>query len=84
MSIACVYRGPSATHSEDQQTIQALDNLARKSTRLVFLGDFNLSRDVVLKAIRSGGCTRCEHIAGRNLDARLAVAIISPLQSDLT
>ncbi|VDP95043.1 unnamed protein product [Echinostoma caproni] len=42
MSIACVYRGPSATHSEDQQTIQALDNLARNSTRLFVMGDFNL------------------------------------------
>ncbi|VDP92549.1 unnamed protein product [Echinostoma caproni] len=42
MSIACVYRGPGATHSEDQQTIQALDNLARNSTRLVVMGDFNL------------------------------------------
>ncbi|VDP65464.1 unnamed protein product [Echinostoma caproni] len=42
MSITRVYRGPSATHWEDQQTIQALDNLARNSTRLDVMGDFNL------------------------------------------
>ncbi|VDP91322.1 unnamed protein product [Echinostoma caproni] len=45
---------------------------------------FSISKDAVLKAIRSGGCTPCEHTAGRNLDARLAVAIISPVQPDLT
>ncbi|VDP76718.1 unnamed protein product [Echinostoma caproni] len=41
------------------------------------------SKDAVLKAIRSGECAPCEHTAGRNLDARLAVAIISPVQPDL-
>ncbi|VDP93546.1 unnamed protein product [Echinostoma caproni] len=42
MSIACVYRGPSATHLEYQQTIQVLDNIARYSTRPVVMGEFNL------------------------------------------
>ncbi|VDP95769.1 unnamed protein product [Echinostoma caproni] len=84
MSIACMYRGPRATHSENQQTIQALNNLARNSTGLVIMGDFNLSKDAELKAILSGGCIHCQHIAGRNLDARLAVVIIGPVQPDLT
>ncbi|VDP80132.1 unnamed protein product [Echinostoma caproni] len=34
-------------------------------------------KDAVLKAIFSDRCTLCEHAAGRNLDAQLAVAIIS-------
>ncbi|VDP96665.1 unnamed protein product [Echinostoma caproni] len=45
---------------------------------------FPFSKDAVLKASRSGGCTTCEHTAKRNLDARLAVAILSRGQPDLT
>ncbi|VDP90661.1 unnamed protein product [Echinostoma caproni] len=44
---------------------------------------FLFSKDAVLKAIRTGGCTRWKHTAGRILDAGLAAAIISPAQSDL-
>ncbi|VDP95491.1 unnamed protein product [Echinostoma caproni] len=45
---------------------------------------FPISKDAVLRAICSGGCTPCEDTARRNLDARLAVTIISPVQPDLT
>ncbi|VDP94829.1 unnamed protein product [Echinostoma caproni] len=73
--MAGVYRGPGATQSEDQQTIQALDNMARNSTRLVAMGDFNLS---------IAGCPPSEHIIEGILDARLAVSIFSPVETDLT
>ncbi|VDP95323.1 unnamed protein product [Echinostoma caproni] len=44
---------------------------------------FLFSKAAVLKAIRSGKYTLCERTAERNLDARLAVAIISPVQPNL-
>ncbi|VDP96464.1 unnamed protein product [Echinostoma caproni] len=44
---------------------------------------FPFSKDAVLKANRSGGCTSCDYNAGKNLDARLAVAIINSVQPDL-